>query len=114
MTPTLVQELRQARASWADSVREAPEGNWARLERRLLTNGRLEAEQIASLASEAARVLRYLPDPRADAPFQGRGLVVGYIQSGKTANYTALAARAIDAGYRMVIVLSGIHDALRS
>jgi hypothetical protein len=47
-------------------------------------------------------------------PFQGRGLVVGYVQSGKTANYTAVAARAVDAGYRIVVVLSGIHDSLRN
>jgi hypothetical protein len=40
-------------------------------------------------------------------------LVVGYVQSGKTANYTALAARASDIGYRLIIVLSGIHDSLR-
>jgi hypothetical protein len=36
------------------------------------------------------------------------------VQSGKTANYTAVAARAVDAGYRLIIVLSGIHDALRN
>lgn len=114
MSPPRVQELRQARVSWTDSLRDTPEGNWPRLERRLLDGGRLEAPQVASLASESARVLRHLPDPRSEAPFQGRGLVVGYIQSGKTANYTAVVARAADAGYRMVIVLSGIHDALRS
>jgi hypothetical protein len=38
---------------------------------------------------------------------------VGYVQSGKTANFTALAARASDVGYRLIIVLSGIHDSLR-
>ncbi|WP_287331708.1 Z1 domain-containing protein [Mesorhizobium sp.] len=59
-------------------------------------------------------MLRHLPDPRKPEPFQGRGLVVGYVQSGKTANYTALSARAVDAGYRLIIVLSGIHDALRN
>jgi hypothetical protein len=58
--------------------------------------------------------LRHLRDPLGNDRFEGRGLVVGYVQSGKTANYTAVAARAIDAGYRMVIVLSGIHDALRN
>jgi hypothetical protein len=42
-----------------------------------------------------------------------KGLVVGYVQSGKTANYTALSAKAFDAGYKIVIVLSGIHNALR-
>lgn len=114
MSPARVQELRQARVSWTDGLDATSEGNWTRLERRLLDGGRLNAAQVASLASESARVLRHLPDPRSEAPFQGRGLVVGYIQSGKTANYTAVVARAADAGYRMVIVLSGIHDALRS
>ncbi|WP_205743348.1 Z1 domain-containing protein [Geobacter sp. FeAm09] len=38
---------------------------------------------------------------------------MGYVQSGKTANFTALAARASDVGYRLIIVLSGIHDSLR-
>jgi hypothetical protein len=114
MNSSRVQELRPARASWTDSLPEAVEGNQARLQRRLLDSGRWKAPQVASLASESARVLRHLPDPRSAASFQGRGLVVGYVQSGKTANYTAVAARAVDAGYRMVIVLSGIHDALRS
>jgi len=114
MSSTRAQVLRPARASWTDSLPDAPEGNWAGLERRLLASGRWTALQVASLASESARVLRHLPDPRSETSFQGRGLVVGYVQSGKTANYTAVAARAVDAGYRMVIVLSGIHDALRS
>lgn len=113
MSTPRVQDLRPARASWTDELPDSPQGAWRRLERRLLAGGRWQAPQVASLASESARVLRHLPDPRAEAPFQGRGLVVGYVQSGKTANYTALAARAVDAGYRMVIVLSGIHDALR-
>lgn len=109
-----VQDLRPARAGWTDTLPDLPEGAWRRLERRLLARVRWPPAQVASLASESARVLRHLPDPRGEAPFQGRGLVVGYVQSGKTANYTALAARAVDAGYRMVVVLSGIHDALRS
>jgi hypothetical protein len=42
-----------------------------------------------------------------------RGLVVGYVQSGKTANFSALIAKAADAGYKIVIVLSGLHNTLR-
>ena len=41
------------------------------------------------------------------------GLVVGYVQSGKTANYTALLSRVVDMGYTFVIVLSGILNDLR-
>ena len=35
------------------------------------------------------------------------GLVIGYVQSGKTSNYIALCAKAADYGYNLVIVLSG-------
>ena len=114
MNEVRVRELRSTRRSWTDDLPSLADGNWSRLERRLLDGGNWRMPQVASLASESARVLRHLPDPRESHPFQGRGLVVGYVQSGKTANYTAVAARAIDAGYRLIIVLSGIHDALRN
>ncbi len=41
-------------------------------------------------------------------------MVVGQVQSGKTANYTGLICKAADAGFRMIIVLAGIHKNLRS
>ncbi len=43
-----------------------------------------------------------------------KGLVVGQVQSGKTSNYTGLVCKAADAGYRLIIVLAGIHNNLRS
>lgn len=43
-----------------------------------------------------------------------RGLVVGQVQSGKTSNYTGLICKAADAGYKLIIVLAGIHNNLRS
>lgn len=43
-----------------------------------------------------------------------RGLVVGQVQSGKTSNYTGLICKAVDAGYKLVIVLAGIHNNLRA
>ncbi|MGA4668900.1 Z1 domain-containing protein [Propionibacteriaceae bacterium Y1923] len=42
-----------------------------------------------------------------------QGLVLGHVQAGKTANYTAVAAKAADRGYKLVIVLAGIHNNLR-
>ncbi len=87
---------------------------WKRFDALLRSDPKWEQQQVDSVSAESLRVLQYLPDPKTSAPFQGRGLVVGYVQSGKTANYTAVAARAVDAGYRMVIVLSGIHDSLRN
>jgi hypothetical protein len=46
--------------------------------------------------------------------FATRSLVVGYVQSGKTANMTAVTAKAVDADYKFVIILAGMTDALRS
>ena len=41
-------------------------------------------------------------------------MVVGSVQSGKTANYTALIAKALDSGYKLIIILSGAHNDLRA
>jgi hypothetical protein len=41
-------------------------------------------------------------------------MVVGHVQSGKTANYAGLICKAADAGYRLIIVIAGIHNNLRN
>ena len=52
--------------------------------------------------------------PDSGARHQSKGLVVGYVQSGKTANFTGVVAKAIDAGYRLVIVMTGTIEMLRA
>lgn len=98
--------------AWTDRIRATDWYHWPRYEAMLRRNA--SAAQADSVAAESMRILRRIPDPTRGHAFQGRGLVVGYVQSGKTANYTAVAARAADAGYRIVIVLSGIHGSLRT
>jgi hypothetical protein len=96
--------------SWTDGVRW---GNWLAHERFLRSQPKWKSHQIDSVAEESLRIIGRTT-PVTYAEFQCRGLVVGYVQSGKTANFTAVAARAADAGYRLIIVLSGIHDSLRN
>ena len=67
---------------------------------------------VRSLDDITNRILGQLADPSTEQ-FDIRGLVIGYVQSGKTANYTALIAKAADIGYRLIIVLSGIDNGLR-
>lgn len=57
-------------------------------------------------------VVSLLESPQENS-FSCRGLVVGYVQSGKTANMTAVIAKALDAGYNTVIVLAGLTNKLR-
>ena len=60
------------------------------------------------------RTLDGLFDPTINAVLSKYGLVVGQVQSGKTANYTGLICKGADAGFNLIIVLAGIHNNLRS
>ena len=59
-------------------------------------------------------LLNAIADPNKPIVQEKRAMVVGYVQSGKTANYIGLINKALDAGYRYIIVLAGIHNNLRS
>jgi hypothetical protein len=87
---------------------------WDRYLRYVREQERLPPAVLDRLDTTTARVLRKLEDPRRAGVWDRRGMVVGQIQSGKTGNYTGLICRAADAGYRLVVVLAGIHNSLRS
>lgn len=68
---------------------------------------------LASLDESTDAVMELLEDPHRSGPWDRRGLVLGHVQSGKTANYAGLLCKAADAGYRLLIVLAGMHNVLR-
>lgn len=68
---------------------------------------------VNSLANSADDIVARLADPSRADPHGSKGLVVGYVQSGKTAHFTGVIAKAIDAGYRLIIVLAGTLNILR-
>ncbi|RII32954.1 hypothetical protein D2A34_19145 [Clostridium chromiireducens] len=59
-------------------------------------------------------LLNAISNPNLGVAMERRAMVVGYVQSGKTANYIGLINKALDAGYKYIIVLAGIHNNLRS
>jgi hypothetical protein len=59
-------------------------------------------------------ILDRLVRPGKLQAFDKRGLIVGQVQSGKTSNYTGLICKAADVGYRLIIVLAGLHNSLRT
>jgi len=70
-------------------------------------------EAVDSINDTSNEVVSLLANPAGDK-FRCRGLVVGYVQSGKTANMTAVIAKAVDAGYNLVVLLAGVTNKLRS
>ena len=73
----------------------------------------LSDQDLRSIDDSSTRVVSLLPAPGGDK-FAGRGIVLGYVQSGKTTNFIATIAKAADEGYRLIIVLSGVTNPLRN
>ncbi len=86
---------------------------WDSYKRYLADTAGWNEKGIEQLNQSSTRVVELLSDPESLALYQTKGLVVGYVQSGKTANFTAVTAKAADAGYRLIIILAGTLDVLR-
>lgn len=82
--------------------------------RKLIVQQGLPPGVISSLDEVTDRITGLLEDPEKAGPWSRRGMVVGHVQSGKTANYSGVICKAADAGYRLIIVVAGVHNNLRS
>jgi hypothetical protein len=103
---------RRQHEEWYD--RPSHNGIWASLHDYLLNVKGWEADPTVNSIDETSTKIVSLLDNPGTAQFTTRSLVVGYVQSGKTANMTAVTAKAVDADYKFVIILAGMTDALRS
>lgn len=84
---------------------------WPHLEAKLTADPSW-VTAVPSLDEASTDIVGLLADPHSPT-IRTRGLVLGFVQSGKTANFTATIAKAADSGYRLFIVLSGVHNSLR-
>lgn len=97
---------------WLNAQRKADWRYWQRY--REWIEAKLPEAAIDALDRSTDNILGQLEDPRRAGSWDRRGLVVGHVQSGKTGNYTGLICKAADAGYKIIIVLAGIHNNLRA
>lgn len=105
---------REDHVPWLDDAREGIEWHfWDRYRRYLGRKGWAPA-QIRSISQVTDRILDSFEKPDRPGRWDRRGMVVGQVQSGKTANYTGVICKAADAGYRLIVVLAGLHNSLRS
>jgi Z1 domain len=86
---------------------------WNAYRRYQITQG-MPLEVVSRLDGITDDVLGRLESPDRAGAWDRRGMVVGQVQSGKTSNYTGLVAKAADAGYKVIVVLAGMHNSLRS
>ncbi len=112
LRPARVITAEVGRGEWLRRLDRSSWYYWPTLRDYLLNSKNWSAPAVRSLDESTDSILAEIADP-ATEQFDIRGLVLGYVQSGKTANFTALIAKAADVGFRLVIVLSGLDNGLR-
>jgi len=110
----VIEDPKQLRNWYTPDFRRKHNFYWRKLRQFLARQRKIGEDGINSIEASANRVIERLGDPASSEIYQARGLVVGHVQSGKTTNFTAVIAKAIDAGYRLIIVLSGTTNLLRN
>lgn len=99
------------RPTWYSGPDMTRDRNWPALVASMTKKGFTEAN-VRTVDDSSTKIVALLDHPK-QSTFQTRGLVVGFVQSGKTTSFTAVMAKAADRGYKLIIVLSGIHNTLR-
>lgn len=87
---------------------------WSRYRRFLEDYQDLPPNTARNLHEVTDLILGLLEEPDRSGPWDRRGMVVGEVQSGKTSNYIGLICKAADAGYKLIVILAGVHNSLRS
>ena len=100
---------------WLENRKGAIEWTfWNRYVEYLKLMKRWNDDSVEGLDRISDLILGRLEDPKGPGSWDRRGMIVGEVQSGKTANYIGLINKAIDSGYKLIIVLAGMHNSLRS
>lgn len=98
---------------WFDARRAVkPMKFWLRYRDYLTVEKGFAKNVVNSIDVSTDKIVDLLGDPEGQ-PFNRRGLVIGDVQSGKTANYTAVINKAADVGYKVIVLLTGTLENLR-
>lgn len=99
---------------WLDEVKARIKWNyWSAYTNELKSTG-FGRDVIRVLDEDTDNILNECGNPAVDFGWRVQGLVMGDVQSGKTANYCGLINKAADAGYKFVVLLTGMIEELRA
>ena len=116
--PKIILGEEAEKSTWWFDFKKMNENNlkyWDRYRDYLRKEKKWENSAInKSINNTTDKLLNSLADPNSRIEQEKRAMVVGYVQSGKTANYIGLINKALDAGYKYIIILAGMHNNLRS
>jgi len=86
---------------------------WPAYRQYLLAQGFPE-KSVYTIDQDTTKILNHMGNPNdARDKWDYRGMVIGHVQSGKTASFIGLIDKAADAGYKLIIVFTGVLESLR-
>lgn len=108
--PGALVEAEVKKGFWYSGPRE-DDKIWPAL--KTILDSELPSAAVEAIDRASSKVIG-LGKPPGQSPISSRGLVLGYVQSGKTTNFMSVIAKAGDVGYRLIIVLTGTTENLRN
>lgn len=101
-------------APWVEDIKSSIKWEyWDAYVRQLRADG-LPSSVVMVLDEDTNNILTECGNPHDAGPWRSQGLVMGDVQSGKTANYCGLVGKAADAGYKIIVLLTGMIEDLRA
>ena len=79
----------------------------------LIEENGFSKQVVDKLDGVTDEIMDLIGNPKSQNGFSRKGLVIGDVQSGKTSTYISLINKAADAGYRVIILLTGTIEKLR-
>ena len=114
ITMTLGTLFADAYKPWLDHARGDIDWYYWNRYKRYMSKAGFPPQVMRSMDTITDQILDHLEDPKKKGKWARKGMVVGHVQSGKTANYTGLINKAADSGYEVIIVLAGTLNSLRN
>ena len=108
-TESWLTDERKSEIGWGDGANETYRDRYF----EYLNDVDRPDEVIKEAKESTLRIVSSLSDPQKNESFFTKALIVGSVQSGKTANFNGVINTAIDTGFKLIIVLSGIMEDLR-
>ena len=96
---------------WYDNNRDRP--YWETYREYLKNDKQFSPDAVSALDKTTDMMMKNIEDPNRKGAWDSRGLIVGSVQSGKTSNFIGFLNKAVDAGYKKIIILSGLNKNLR-
>ncbi len=111
--PIGIEIIKKGWRPWLHEIENRDTYYEDRYKHYLLNNQGFPTNIVNSIFEKNEKILEYLENPNHGGSWIKKGLVMGYVQSGKTANYISLINKSADIGYKLIILIAGIHNNLR-